>query len=112
MTTLNVQNLNHQMSPIICNSHKMIADHSNLLYSGVVKGGEGGGDPPPPNCVQDHSKSLLNPYRSWGGGGAEPLVQFINSLYGSVTSDVILTTFAWNFRGSANNMKQAAESCF
>ena len=40
------------------------------------------------------------------------LVQFINYLYGSVTSDVILTTFAWNFRGSANNMKQAVESCF
>ena len=37
-------------------------------YSGVVKRGEGAGRPPP-NCVQDHSKSL-NPCRSWG---AEPL---------------------------------------
>ena len=40
------------------------------------------------------------------------LVQFINYLYRSATSDVILTTFAWNFRGSANILKQAAESCF
>ena len=40
------------------------------------------------------------------------LVQFINNLYRSATSDVILTTFAWNFRGSANILKQAAESCF
>ena len=32
--------------------------------SGVVKGGREGGRPPPPNCVQDHSKSL-NPCRSW-----------------------------------------------
>ena len=40
------------------------------------------------------------------------LVQFINYLYRSATSDVILTTFAWNFRGSGNILKQAAESCF
>ena len=40
------------------------------------------------------------------------LVQFINYLYRSAISDVILTTFAWNFRGSGNILKQAAESCF
>ena len=28
------------------------------------------------------------------------LVQFINDLYRSVRSDVILTTFVWNFCGS------------
>ena len=44
-----------------------------ILRSGVVKGGGGGeGGDRPPNGVQDHSKSLLNPCRSWGGNTRMP----------------------------------------
>ena len=57
----------------------------------------------PEACLSSNCGFKVAPYS---------LVQFINYLYRSATSDVILTTFAWNFRGSANILKQAAESCF
>ena len=53
------------------------------------------------NCIELNVK--VAPYS---------LVQFINYLYRSATSDVILTTFAWNFRGSGNILKQARKVVF
>ena len=60
------------------------------------------------NCLTYHMHFQHNPIKV----APYSLVQFINYLYRSATSDVILTTFAWNFRGSANILKQVAESCF
>ena len=40
------------------------------------------------------------------------LVQFTNDLYRSVRLDVILATFAWNFRSSAKFLKQEQQNLF
>ena len=38
------------------------------------------------------------------------LIQFTNDLYRSVRLDVILATFAWNFRSSAKFLKQEPQN--
>ena len=40
------------------------------------------------------------------------LIQFTNDLYRSVRLDVILATFAWNFRSSAKFLKQEQQNLF